>query len=139
LLLPIHASAPGKLVVAGEYAVLDGAPAISLAVASRARVSIEAATDVCALEVVSSDRDVFEFSWSPEGGVSYPGRQPAERGTLLQQVVSSLKSSLPTTMPLVRITIDSSEFYSAETTQKLGLGSSAGVCVALTGAWHRCF
>ncbi len=139
MLLPIHSSAPGKLVVAGEYAVLDGAPAISLAVASRAKVSIEAARDLCTLVVISSDRDVFEFGWTRDGHVSYPGRQPAERGTMLQQVVSSLKSSLPATMPLVRITIDSSEFYSAETVQKLGLGSSAAVCVALTAALHRLF
>lgn len=139
MLLPIHASAPGKLVVAGEYAVLDGAPAISLAVASRARVSIQAATDSCILEVVSSDRDAFEFSWTGEGYVSYLGRQPVARGTMLQQVIGSLKSSLPAAMPLVRITIDSSEFYSTETAQKLGLGSSAAVCVALTAALHQLF
>src|ERR1043166_3119640 len=33
---PMIASAPGKLIVAGEYAVLDGAPAIVVAVDRRA-------------------------------------------------------------------------------------------------------
>jgi phosphomevalonate kinase len=36
------ASAPGKLVLAGEYAVLDGAPAIVMAVDRRAVVSVAA-------------------------------------------------------------------------------------------------
>ncbi len=38
----ITASAPGKLVLSGEYAVLDGAPAICMAVDRRARVTISA-------------------------------------------------------------------------------------------------
>ena len=36
----IKASAPGKLLVLGEYAVLRGAPAIVMAVDCRARVSL---------------------------------------------------------------------------------------------------
>ena len=39
----VTASAPGKVIVSGEYAVLDGAPAICMAVNRRARVSIVAA------------------------------------------------------------------------------------------------
>ena len=41
----IVASAPGKVVLSGEYAVLDGAPAICMAVDRRARVRIEATGD----------------------------------------------------------------------------------------------
>ena len=37
----IRASAPGKIVLSGEYAVLDGAPAICAAVDRRAAVTIE--------------------------------------------------------------------------------------------------
>ena len=39
------ASAPGKLIVCGEYAVLDGAAAICAAVDRRAVVTVEAADD----------------------------------------------------------------------------------------------
>jgi phosphomevalonate kinase len=139
MLLPIHASAPGKLIICGEYAVLDAGPAISMAVENRARVTIEPAGDNCILEIITSECDVFEFNWTDAGDVYYPNLQPEERGTMLRQVVNALKLSLPATMPLVRIIIDSSEFYSAETAQKLGVGSSAAVCVALTGALHRLF
>ena len=38
------ATAPGKLVVAGEYAVLDGALAISAAVNKRAKATVKAAS-----------------------------------------------------------------------------------------------
>jgi len=38
--IDVSASAPGKVVIAGEYAVLDGAPAICMAVNRRAHVSI---------------------------------------------------------------------------------------------------
>ena len=38
--LSVAASAPGKVVLAGEYAVLDGAPAICAALDRRARVQI---------------------------------------------------------------------------------------------------
>ena len=36
----VIASAPGKVILCGEYAVLDGAPAICMAVDRRARVEI---------------------------------------------------------------------------------------------------
>ena len=37
----VTASAPGKVVLSGEYAVLSGAPAICMAVNRRATVTIE--------------------------------------------------------------------------------------------------
>ena len=39
-MIDISSSAPGKIIVAGEYAVLDGAPAICMAVDRRAHVNI---------------------------------------------------------------------------------------------------
>ena len=41
----IVASAPGKLVVTGEYAVLEGAPAVVLAVGRRAQVVLDSSAD----------------------------------------------------------------------------------------------
>ena len=37
----VEASAPGKIIIAGEYAVLSDAHAISMAVDQRARVTIK--------------------------------------------------------------------------------------------------
>ena len=39
--MPIVASAPGKVILSGEYAVLDGAPAVCVAIDRRARVTVE--------------------------------------------------------------------------------------------------
>ncbi len=39
-MIDVKTSAPGKVVVSGEYAVLDGAPAICMAVNRRAHISI---------------------------------------------------------------------------------------------------
>ena len=38
----VRTSAPGKVILSGEYAVLDGAPAVVMAVDRRARVSVSA-------------------------------------------------------------------------------------------------
>ncbi len=43
--MPVTASAPGKLVLTGEYAVLEGAPAVVLAVSRRARVHLRDSED----------------------------------------------------------------------------------------------
>lgn len=135
----ITASAPGKLVMSGEYAVIDGAPAVSLAINRRAKVTVHAAADGCVLEVITANHRQFSFSWHSSGEILFTGEQPADRGTLLTVLLKHLANSLPSTMPSVRIVIDSSEFYAVESRQKLGLGSSAAVCVALTAALHRLF
>ena len=41
----IRASAPGKVIVAGEYAVLHGAPAVAMAIDRRAHVTIDATVE----------------------------------------------------------------------------------------------
>jgi len=136
----ITATAPGKLVVSGDYAVLDGAPAVCAATDRRVRVVVEPIEqECCELEVVSSDAQAFYFVWGNHGNVTYPDSDPGDRGTMLQVVLQGLVNALPATMPVVKITIDSSAFYDSHSGGKLGLGSSAAVCVALTGALHRLF
>jgi phosphomevalonate kinase len=135
----ITASAPGKLVMSGEYAVIDGAPAVSLAINRRAKVTVQPSDEGCVLEVITASRAQFPFSWHSSGEIVFTGEQPAERGTLLMVLLKELAGQLPATMPAVRIVIDSSAFYAARSQQKLGLGSSAAVCVALTAAVHRLF
>jgi mevalonate kinase len=105
----IDTSAPGKLVVIGEYAVLEGHPAVVAAVDVRARVTITPA-DTLVLE----------------GNASGPG--PRERLPLLDSVLREVErlGALPTG----HFFVDTSAFSRAG--QKVGLGSSAAACVAFT-------
>jgi len=143
----ITATAPGKLLISGEYAVLDGAAAISLAVDRHATVTIGPCSDGAdsALTVRTTGDACFPFSWSSDGSIDFPV-DPAGRGSLLRAALicfSREPAALPVTMPQVQITIDSAGFYTVPDTMntdiKLGLGSSAAVCVALTGALAKLF
>ncbi len=134
----IDATAPGKLVVAGEYAVIEGAPALSMAVDRRATVSVSEAHEGSVLEVVTADRSAFPFVWNSNGTVEFAEEQPGPRGSLLEAALAELASSLPAAMPDVHIVIDTGEFFAPDG-QKLGMGSSAAACVALVGALHRLF
>jgi phosphomevalonate kinase len=114
----ILASAPGKLVALGEYAVLEGAPALVLAVDRRVAASVARSDDEdCHLRTVAPEPRERRFSPGHRSGVALidavtqaSGRAPAWRGTL-----------------------DSGSLYSGAT--KLGLGSSAAALCAWAGAW----
>ncbi len=119
------ASAPGKLVVCGEYAVLDGAPAIAVAVDRRAVVHVEAA-ERWFVTAPGFDERPHEFSvraarivW-PEGSSPMP---------LLDAVFGSLACEPDSPLAL---TLDTDSFSAAG--GKLGLGSSAALTVAASGA-----
>jgi phosphomevalonate kinase len=114
----IRASAPGKLVALGEYAVLEGAPALVLAVDRRAVATVEHSEDRdCHLRTVAPDE--VERRFSPDG----------ESGVSLVDAVTKVSVGAPAW----RGALDSSALYSAST--KLGLGSSAAALCAWAGAW----
>ena len=119
------ASAPGKLVVCGEYAVLDGAPAVALAVDRRAVVCAEAA-DRWSVVAPGFDERPHEFSLHA-ARIEWPQR--VSPLPLLDAVVGSL-SGVPD-HPLA-LTLDTASFFAAG--GKLGLGSSAALAVAASGA-----
>ena len=105
--MSIVASAPGKVVLSGEYAVLDGAPAICMAVNRRA---------------------VATVGDSPDGRcrVATPGREFAngEKFHIVEAVCGS--------RPELTIELDTRAF--AEDGEKLGIGSSAALTAALVAA-----
>ncbi len=100
-------SAPGKLFLSGEYAVLEGAPAVVVAVDVRARA----------------------WTCGPEG-------EPRESSVFIQEARKAVANHLAgdeaalSAIPQVRA--DSSGFY--KDGRKLGLGSSAAVTVAAVQA-----
>jgi phosphomevalonate kinase len=114
----VAARAPGKLVALGEYAVLEGAPALVLAVDRYASAVISLSDDgACHL------RTLFP---QPTERAFEPG-EPS--GSELIDLVTAASPAAAAW----RGTLESSAFYDGPT--KLGIGSSAAALCAWAGAW----
>ncbi|MEO5813492.1 MAG: hypothetical protein ABIU96_00555 [Rhodanobacter sp.] len=134
--MDVVASAPGKLVLTGEYAVLEGAPAIVLALDRRARVVLRDnagtgyvidAPDLGFHDVSGHLDDQQHFCWSGVSGFD------AKRLALVASVLES--ATLDGVLPGFHAVLDTHAlFSSADAKRKLGLGSSAALAVALAGA-----
>lgn len=133
-------SAPGKMVLLGEYAVLSGAPAVVAAVNRRA--AVETAHSPSSNWVVTapgfSDRSA-EFEIDADGAPRWlvEGNQQAfilvDR--LLRELSTGALVDLKSIGPL-EMTLDTREFFEStgQGRAKLGLGSSAALTVALVSA-----
>jgi len=133
----VVASAPGKIVLSGEYAVLDGAPAIVMAVDRRARATL--ADDVGGTSQVrapgyTNEVGRFEiadgdFRWLDGQGlfgiVDSVWRAADETGS--DETGSGARV----------IDLDTSDFIDPERHLKIGIGSSAALTVALCSAITR--
>lgn len=136
----VTASAPGKAVLLGEYAVLEGSPALVMAVERRARVLIEAcARGDSRVEVPQLGLAPVGFRLEANGKISWSG--PAADHPAFQRarfVLDWLGARHPGRLAAggLRIRIDTAELYqsSSAAPTKLGLGSSAAMTVALAGA-----
>lgn len=131
----ITATAPGKLVLLGEYAVLRGGTAIVAPVERHARVSIQAAaTDHFTL--TAPELGLARVPIQIERGGDVRVRCTPDAASLLRPVLAVLTSVNTETpvfdRPAADVAIDTAQFFVGN--QKMGLGSSAAVCVALTRA-----
>ena len=135
-----EASAPGKLIVFGEYAVMEGAPAIATAVDVRAWARISPSEDRDSILFDAHSGQAHHFSVAGSRELHWQTPAPGARGTILEAVFITLGQRLPDQLdPKLRFSIDTDAFY-AETGGslfKLGLGSSAAALVALVGAFMR--
>jgi mevalonate kinase len=132
-----EARAPGKLVICGEYAVLHGAAAIAVAVNVAARAKVVRGGE--ASRLVIPDTGAWPCDWRPGEAPRWPTLPPAGHGEVLEAVAVTLagRGWLPASLPALEITLDTREFYARlpdGSRQKLGLGSSAAITVALAGA-----
>ncbi len=131
------ASAPGKLVMVGEYAVLEGAPAIAAAIDVRARARVIAipGTESVFFDALSGQAFYFIIDG---GGPRWTGEQPGVNGAILEAVISSCieRSALLDDGPSFRVSMNTDDFFTqiGGHWNKLGVGSSAAVLVALVGA-----
>jgi phosphomevalonate kinase len=96
----VIASAPGKLIVTGEYAVLDGAPALVMAVDRRA---------------------VARRRKGPRGSSPF-------LIAVADEIAARHGADSPAAQAALEVAVDSARFFDGTT--KLGLGSSASVTVA---------
>ena len=123
------ASAPGKAVLCGEYAVLDGAPAVCMALDRRARVTVtpRAAdwTRVSAPGYTAAEG----FFRVVDGNVEW--LQGASEFSLVDAVLRSI-ATLPERV--VSIELDTDAFRDRASGEKIGIGSSAALTVALLAA-----
>ncbi len=121
------ASAPGKIVLSGEYAVLDGAPAICMAVNRRARARVCRAEGNTGL-VAAPGFTGISGEYRVRGG-----RIEWLRGADAFDLVDAVLQTLGVAEPL-DMTLDSGAFLDTASAAKLGLGSSAALCTALCAA-----
>ncbi|MDH3746726.1 MAG: hypothetical protein OER97_00860 [Gammaproteobacteria bacterium] len=105
----IKSSAPGKVILSGEYAVLDGAPAVSMAVNRRAVITLAAADDLSIQSIgLAGDKDTRIFECACDALAIHRWR-----GTVL---------------------LDTRAFADSTSGIKFGIGSSAALTVGLVCA-----
>lgn len=140
----IEADAPGKLVVIGEYAVLEGAPGLAVAVDVRAEARIRSLPGPGNQLVIPDTGETFRFRWVAGSGPRWDGPSPGAFGLPLEACAEILASRglLPhgAVLPSCRVELVTAAFHHTQADGrrvKLGLGSSAAIVVALTGALLR--
>jgi len=137
----IEVSAPGKLVLIGEYGVLFGGPAVVMAVDRRARVELTpsdgARWTLSAPEVAPRSA---ELEVSPNGELRWCDEALAGQyfdlvDRLLCELVSDHVVTLGGLTPAAA-TLDTTPFFRSRhgVRRKLGIGSSAALTVALASA-----
>ena len=130
----IQVSIPGKVVISGEYAVLDGAPAIVSTLKQKVNITIQKSDKKHNVYTTSVLEGVFPFTTDDDANILWPEADPGVFSLLLQHAFKILKPKLK---EKVWIAVDSSEFFRTTkdgTAIKLGIGSSAAVSVGITQA-----
>ncbi len=133
--------APGKMIVLGEYAVLEGAPALVCAVDRWAEVRLaprEGAEFV--VESPSLGIDAEPFVVTPKGHIRFnPSLEESRKKRLsffrtIFELVWAYLNERQMKLPALTAALNTDDFYSPSLHAKLGFGSSAALTVALVYA-----
>ena len=133
-------SAPGKLVILGEYAVLFGAPAAVMAVNRRAVVTVDAAAgNRWVVTAPGLETDAVECDVDASGSVCWDDAEAGGRLALFERLAGEMVARGifdPATVPPQTLALDTAAFFDLGHPErpKLGLGSSAALTVALASA-----
>jgi phosphomevalonate kinase len=125
----VLASAPGKVVLSGEFAVLDGAPAIAMAIDRRAYVRLTPLTGDVSVVTAPGFTDVAGHFHHSGAGIDW---QDGEQAFSIVDAVLHAADRIPRTA--VAMELDTNEFMQATSREKIGIGSSAALAVALCTA-----
>jgi phosphomevalonate kinase len=138
--LKVTIQAPGKLILLGEYAVLEGAPALVAAVDRFAHVTSENIEgNTFFIESPEISKTSLSFLVKSDGTLKFEENAPKDALQKLNFISNIFKHGYKilktenTILPSVKIVMDTSEFFLKERGVKLGLGSSAALSVALLG------
>lgn len=129
--------APGKLILIGEYAVLEGAPALVMAVNRYARVTLTPQPGkFFVLHSPALNISDLKFTIDSSGNIYYHKALTASIQNQLSFFTETLRYFLqkePGLYPYSphAITLDTAHFFLKGSQDKLGLGSSAALTVAL--------
>ena len=130
----IGVSIPGKIVISGEYAVLDGALAILTTLNQKVNIKIQESDKNHNVYLTSALEGVFPFATDDDANIIWLEADPGTYGLLLQHAFKILKPMIKEKLSII---IDSSGFFRTTkdgTAIKLGIGSSAAVSVGITQA-----
>ena len=130
----IEATAPAKLVLLGEYAVLEGAPALVAAVNREVRVTLEPSPDRVwhiRTDLGGGRHGTLEVTADP--ALVPDWMRPV--ATVLGRL-SRTAGRTPADLRPQRVSIESAALFVDAGGTKLGLGSSAAVITALSAAVH---
>ena len=134
---PVQISVPGKIIVSGEYAVLNGAFAIVSTTDQKLKVSIKSTDHDHHVYTTSIAKEHFPFLHDNGANIHWLASDPGSHGSLVQHAFKALEL-IPEEK--LYIAIDSSEFFISNKKNKrikLGIGSSAAVSVGLIKALSR--
>jgi phosphomevalonate kinase len=134
---PVQILVPGKIIISGEYAVLNGAFAIVSTVDQKLKVSINSTNQDHHIYTTSIAKERFPFLHDNDANIHWLESDPGVHGSLVQHAFKALEL---TPKEKLFIAIDGSEFFISNKKNKsikLGIGSSAAVSVGLIKALSR--
>jgi phosphomevalonate kinase len=130
----ITVKSPGKLILLGEYAVLEKAPALVAAVNRHCKVRIESLYN-STFQVRTPNLNIpeIQFILDQDGDAHFRTNVDSKTQEQLHFVLAILKyvSQRSGKIPGASISIDTTSFYHRVTGNKFGLGSSAALTVSL--------
>jgi len=128
--LTVSSFIPGKLILLGEYAVLEGAPAIVSAVNKFAKIEIKESNDNH-FYISAPNLNLIDIKF--QKGINKSQKKQLK---LFLNIFSFILKKNNSLIPC-KITIDTDDFYFENSKQKIGLGSSAAMTFGLIESIYK--